>query len=132
MMSSPSVLGGSEARSVVILGFPGVQGLGIVGPHDVFTGAALLTGGGYRVSVVSRDGQPVATSTSLAFVAEAMPEPRAVDTLVLPCGSGVDPARQDPGNISWIKSAALTLVVWSACAPVRFWLLRRVSSTAVV
>ena len=45
-------------RSVVILGFPGVQALDLVGPHDVFTGAAALTEGGYRVRVVSADGQP--------------------------------------------------------------------------
>jgi transcriptional regulator GlxA family with amidase domain len=106
MMSSPLVGTGSEARSVVILGFPGVQGLDIVGPHDVFTGAGLLTEGGYRVSVVSRDGQPVSTSTSLAFVAEAMPEPRGIDTLVLPGGAGVDRARESPDTMAWIKSAA--------------------------
>ena len=28
-------------RSVVILGFPGVQALDIVGPFDVFTGATM-------------------------------------------------------------------------------------------
>ncbi|HWT50240.1 MAG TPA: GlxA family transcriptional regulator, partial [Mycobacterium sp.] len=31
-------------RKVVIVGFPGVQALDVVGPHDVFTGASLLTG----------------------------------------------------------------------------------------
>ena len=67
------------ARSVVILGFPGVQALDLIGPHDVFTGAALLTEGGYRVTVASRDGTPVTTSTSLAFVAEAMPDPQDMD-----------------------------------------------------
>jgi len=93
-------------RSVVILGFPGVQALDLVGPHDVFTGAALLTEGGYRVSVASRDGRPVTTATSLAFVAEAMPEPKDIDTLVLPGGSGVDDARRDPATMAWIRKAA--------------------------
>lgn len=92
-------------RSVVILGFPGVQALDVVGPHDVFTGAALITEGGYRVSVVSRDGEPVATPTGLAFVAEAMPNPRGIDTLVLPGGAGVDAARADAATIAWIKRA---------------------------
>ena len=32
---------GTVTRSVVILGFPGVQALDIVGPFDVFTGATL-------------------------------------------------------------------------------------------
>ncbi|QEN12558.1 GlxA family transcriptional regulator [Mycolicibacterium sp. ELW1] len=94
------------ARSVVILGFPGVQALDLVGPHDVFTGAALLTEGGYRVSVASRDGSPVSTPTGLAFVAEAMPEPKDIDTLILPGGSGVDDAREDPATMAWIRTAA--------------------------
>ncbi|AQT78657.1 AraC family transcriptional regulator [Mycolicibacterium litorale] len=94
------------ARSVVILGFPGVQALDIVGPHDVFTGAATLTEGGYRVSVASRDGDPVCTGTGLSFVAPAMPEPRDIDTLVLPGGAGVDDARADPDTMAWIRRAA--------------------------
>jgi len=94
------------ARSVVILGFPGVQALDLVGPHDVFTGAALLTEGGYRVSVVSRDGQPITTGTGLAFVGEAMPAPQDIDTLILPGGAGVDAARDDPATMAWIRRAA--------------------------
>ena len=94
------------ARSVVILGFPGVQALDLVGPHDVFTGAALLTEGGYRVSVVSHGGQPVSTGTGLAFVAEALPEPRAMDTLILPGGAGVDAVRVDAATMAWIREAA--------------------------
>ncbi|WP_163806702.1 GlxA family transcriptional regulator [Mycolicibacterium anyangense] len=93
------------ARSVVILGFPGVQALDLVGPHDVFTGAALLTEGGYRVRVVSADGAPITTPTGLAFVAEAMPQPRDIDTLVLPGGGGVDAARTDPATMAWINRA---------------------------
>lgn len=94
------------ARSVVILGFPGVQALDLIGPHDVFTGAALLTEGGYRVSVVSRDGQPITTGTGLAFVGQAMPEPRDIDTLILPGGAGVDAVRDDPATMAWIRRAA--------------------------
>ena len=62
-------------RKVVIAGFPGVQALDVVGPHDVFTGASLLTGGGYDVVVGSVDGGPVATPTGLAFVAAPLPDP---------------------------------------------------------
>ena len=92
-------------RSVVILGFPGVQALDLVGPHDVFTGAAMLTEGGYQVRVVSTDGHPVSTATGLAFVAEAMPEPNDIDTLVIPGGAGVDAARDDPATMAWIAQA---------------------------
>ncbi|SBS75765.1 Transcriptional regulator, AraC family [uncultured Mycobacterium sp.] len=94
------------ARSVVILGFPGVQALDLVGPHDVFTGAALLTEGGYRVNVVCLEGHPITTGTGLAFVGEAMPEPRDIDTLILPGGAGVDAALDDAATMAWIRRAA--------------------------
>ena len=93
-------------RSVVILGFPGVQPLDLVGPHDVFAGAALLTEGGYTVSVVSPDDRPITTPTGLAFVAQPMPDPATIDTLVLPGGAGVDAVRDDPAAMAWIRTAA--------------------------
>ena len=94
------------ARSVVIVGFPGVQALDLGRPHDVFIRAALPTAGGYQVRVVSHDGQPVTTLTGLAFVGEAMPDPRDIDTLILPGGAGVDAARDDPATMAWIRRAA--------------------------
>lgn len=100
------------ARKVVIAGFPGVQALDVVGPHDVFTGAALLTGGGYDVVVASVGGRPVTTPTGLAFVAAPLPEPgdprEKIDTVVLPGGGGVDAARSDAELIGWIKAVAGT------------------------
>ncbi|OBH35824.1 transcriptional regulator [Mycobacterium sp. E342] len=97
------------ARKVVIVGYPGVQALDVVGPHDVFTGAALLTEGGYDVVVASVDGQAVTTPTGLAFVAAPLPEPgERIDTLVLPGGGGVDAARSNVELIDWIKAVAAT------------------------
>jgi transcriptional regulator GlxA family with amidase domain len=91
-------------RKVVILGFPGVQALDVVGPHDVFTGASQLTGGGYDVAMASPGGQPVTTATGLAFLASPLPDPSdRIDTVVLPGGAGVDQARSDPGLVDWIK-----------------------------
>ena len=73
------------ARKVVILGFPGVQALDLVGPFDVFTGASVLVNGAYEVALASVDGQPVATGTGLEFVATKLPDPREpIDTLLLP------------------------------------------------
>ncbi|HET9889363.1 MAG TPA: AraC family transcriptional regulator, partial [Mycobacterium sp.] len=93
------------ARRVVIVGFPGVQALDVVGPHDVFTGAALLTGGGYDVVMSSVDGQPVTTATGLAFLARPLPDPsEEIDTVVLPGGGGVDEARSNADLMRWIKS----------------------------
>ena len=61
----------------------------VVGPHDVFTGASLLTGGGYDIAMASVDGQPVTTATGLAFLARPLPDPsEPIDTVVLPGGGG--------------------------------------------
>lgn len=95
------------ARTVVIVGFPGVQALDVVGPHDVFSGASLLTAGGYDVVVASADGQAVTTPTGLAFVAAPLPDPgEPIDTVVLPGGAGVDEARTNAELMGWIKAVA--------------------------
>jgi transcriptional regulator GlxA family with amidase domain len=95
------------ARKVVIAGFPAVQALDVVGPHDVFTGASLLTNGGYDVVVASIDGQPLTTATGLGFLATPLPDPsEPIDTVVLPGGAGVDAARSDAEFVGWIKAVA--------------------------
>lgn len=97
------------ARKVVIVGFPGVQALDVVGPHDVFSTASLLTDGGYDVVVASAGGQPVGTATGLSFQAAALPDPDdPLDTVVLPGGGGVDDARTDSELVTWIKAVAGT------------------------
>jgi transcriptional regulator GlxA family with amidase domain len=100
-------------RSVVVLGFPGVQALDLVGPFEVFTGATVYLASlgrideGYKVSVVSRGGEPVTTLTGLALFAEPLPDPREpIDTLVLPGGIGVDDARRNADTTGWIQIAA--------------------------
>jgi transcriptional regulator GlxA family with amidase domain len=100
-------------RSVLILGFPGVQSLDLSGPSEVFTSSTLCLHGmgraddGYDVRVVSRNGEPATTGTGLALVAEPLPDPCGpVDTIVLPGGLGTDAARQNPDVIGWIQIAA--------------------------
>jgi transcriptional regulator GlxA family with amidase domain len=96
-------------RKVVIVGFPGVQPLDVVGPHEVFSGAALLTGNGYDVVMASIDGEPVTTATGLGFLAAPLPDPTEdIDTVVLPGGGGVDAARCDPRLMDWVKAVAGT------------------------
>ncbi|OMC07845.1 GlxA family transcriptional regulator [Mycobacterium sp. SP-6446] len=97
------------ARKVVIVGFPGVQALDVVGPHDVFSTASLLTDGGYDVVVASAGGQPVGTPTGLSFQAAPLPDPDdPLDTVVLPGGGGIDDARTDSELVTWIKAVAGT------------------------
>jgi transcriptional regulator GlxA family with amidase domain len=98
-------------RKVLIVGFPGVQGLDLVGPFEVFTSASLAVSGqgkeGYQPVVASVDGRPVTTETGLTFAAVELPDPcEPVDTLILPGGRGVHAARQDPRVIDWVVAAA--------------------------
>ncbi len=96
------------ARKVVIVGFPGVQPLDVVGPYEVFTGAALLTSGGYDVVLASIGGEPVTSPTGLAFVSKPLPDPDGqIDTVVLPGGGGVDAARSNRELVDWIKTASV-------------------------
>ena len=96
---------------MLIVGFPGVQGLDLVGPFEVFTSASLAVSGqgkeGYQPVVASVDGRPVTTETGLTFAAVELPDPcEPVDTLILPGGRGVHAARQDPRVIDWVVAAA--------------------------
>lgn len=97
------------ARKVVIVGFPGVQALDVVGPHDVFSTASLLTGGGYDLVVAAANGHPVTTITGLRFATLPLPDPsEPIDTVVLPGGGGVDAARSNEELTGWIKAASVT------------------------
>ncbi|GGN93600.1 hypothetical protein [Nocardia rhizosphaerihabitans] len=66
-------------KTVLILGYPGLQALDLVGPFEVFTSATLyLTGqgradDGYSVGVVTRTGEPATTQTGLALLAGPCP-----------------------------------------------------------
>lgn len=99
------------ARKVLIVGFPGIQPLDVVGPFDVFAGASLaLSAEGkepYQPFVASIDGQPVSTETGLTFATVELPDPsEPIDTLILPGGHGVHAARQDSRITDWIAAAA--------------------------
>ncbi|WP_279100222.1 GlxA family transcriptional regulator [Gordonia bronchialis] len=100
-------------RSVVVLGFAGVQPLDITGPLDVFTSASIALAGrdaagdGYAVTLVSPGGRPVSSGFGLDFVAHPLPDPSAaIDTLLLPGGMGVFDARRCAETMAWVRSAA--------------------------
>jgi transcriptional regulator GlxA family with amidase domain len=99
-------------RKVLIVGFPGIQGLDLVGPFEVFTSASLAVQGeqAYQPVVVSLDGQQVTTETGLNFGAVELPDPsdptEPIDTIVLPGGRGARTGRRDPRLIDWIVAAA--------------------------
>jgi transcriptional regulator GlxA family with amidase domain len=100
-------------RSVVIVGYEGVQALDLVGPFEVFAGATLCLASqgradeGYQVAVASVDGRPVSTGTGLDLAATPLPAPDgSIDTVVLPGGGGTDAARRDPDLMGWIVDVA--------------------------
>ncbi|MBV8181288.1 MAG: DJ-1/PfpI family protein [Mycobacterium sp.] len=102
------------ARKVLIVGFPGVQALDLVGPFEVFTSASLVLAAeakeGYQPVVASVDGQPVATETGLIFGAVNLLDPsehsEPIDTLILPGGRGVHAAQRERRIVDWVIAAA--------------------------
>jgi len=99
----------TEPRRIVILAFPGVQPLDVIGPAEVFSGAAGLAGSGaYTVAVVAKDPDPIAIRGGYAL-APKMTTAHCrgpIDTLVVAGGTGVRRAEEDAALIRWIRSAA--------------------------
>ena len=100
-------MGTPATRRIVIVGFPDAQALDLVGPYEVFAGAAQLAPGAYEVVLCCRGGGPVKTESGLTLAAAELPaagEP--IDTLVLVGGDGVQAARRDSDLIEWIAATA--------------------------
>ena len=101
-------------QKVLIVGFPGLQALDVVGPFEVFAGATRVLAAqgkdGYAPQVATLDGLSVATDTGLSFGATPLPDAAEVrgniDTLLLPGGSGARGDRRDPRLVDWIVAAA--------------------------
>jgi transcriptional regulator GlxA family with amidase domain len=97
-------------RRIVILAFPGVQPLDVIGPSEVFAGADLLAGGGaYSVEVVAKEPSPIAVrgggySLLPKLTTAACRGP--IDTLVVAGGVGVREAENDAQLVRWVRSAA--------------------------
>jgi transcriptional regulator GlxA family with amidase domain len=100
----------TKPRRIVILAFPGVQPLDVIGPSEVFAGADLLAGGGiYTVEVVAKEPAPIAVrgggySLLPKLTTAACGGP--IDTLVVAGGVGVREAEKDAELVRWIRSAA--------------------------
>jgi transcriptional regulator GlxA family with amidase domain len=83
----------TDSRRVVILAYEGVQALDVTGPHEVFCGANSVAGepAPYAVEILAVRPGPVRTESGLQIVAGALDD-SAVDTLIVPGGSGVHAA----------------------------------------
>jgi transcriptional regulator GlxA family with amidase domain len=101
-------------RQVAILVFPDVQSLDLTGPLEVFAGAQTLieaTGRddrGYELSILSRDGGALRTSSGLELVPHGgfADTPKRLDTLVVAGGYGSHAASEDLATREWIASTS--------------------------
>ena len=91
---------------MVIVGYPGVQPLDVVGPFEVFAGAAQAAAalgghGGYRVTLASSQGLPVRSESGMGLSTEPLPTVGTrIDTLVLPGGGRSPGGPERPGTPS--------------------------------
>jgi len=101
-----------KERHVVIVGYPAVQPLDIVGPFEVFAGAtrvarALGRTGGYRVTLASGEARPIRAESGLGLCTEPLPAMgTSIDTLVIPGGDQARAARRDQALVTWIAGVA--------------------------
>ena len=93
---------------VVIVGFPGLQPLDVVGPHEVFAGAnrGLEPARRYTIEIVAHRSGPLTGESGLTLQAEALGETDGIGTLLLPGGTGVRAAAEDEALVAWIRKAA--------------------------
>jgi transcriptional regulator GlxA family with amidase domain len=100
-------------RRIVIVAFPNVQALDVIGPSEVFSQAAREAQQAarrkpYEIELVAADPVPIATSSGLKLVPELAIETcrGPVDTLVVAGGLGVRDASRDERVIGWLRLAA--------------------------
>jgi transcriptional regulator GlxA family with amidase domain len=95
-------------RTVVMVAYPGVQSLDVTGPLEVFTAAnRFLPTPAYAVTVASRPGGTVVSSSGLGLATEPLAGPRGpVDTLVVAGGDGTAGALHDKALVTWLRAAA--------------------------
>ncbi|MEO8118178.1 MAG: DJ-1/PfpI family protein [Rhodoferax sp.] len=109
--------------SVSILVYDDVEALDFAGPYEVFTTASRVHGrlhpeadALFKVSCVSRDGQPVQARAGLRVLPEySFSDSPPCDLLVVP-GGVVDAAMACPQTLDWIaRAAAQTQITASVC-----------------
>jgi transcriptional regulator GlxA family with amidase domain len=103
-------------RQIAILAYPQMQSLDVTGPLEVFTGAHELIQAegrrerGYEISILSRDGAPLQTSSGLTLTPHGglREAPTDIDTLIVVGGHGCTEAAADRALIEWIAEVAAT------------------------
>ena len=94
------------SRAVVLVGFPDMQALDLVGPLEVFSGAARAVPGAYEVRVAAPGGGGLGTSSGLTILPPGDVPPAGIDTVLVCGGPGVTAAARDERLIGWLRDAA--------------------------
>lgn len=95
-------------RKVVLIAYPDVQTLDVIGPAEVFTTAERLAPGRYDVELVARQRGPIRTTSGIPLLPRrALSEVRGpIDTVVIAGGVGVYEAVRDRELVAWLKRRA--------------------------
>jgi len=96
----------TTAPLTAILVFPGFQLLDATGPVSTFEIAGRYRPDLFRHTLIAATPGPVMSTSGIATLAEALPEPCAIDTLVIAGGEGTRQARFDPVLQAFIRAAA--------------------------
>ncbi len=109
----------------MIVAFPGIQALDVVGPFEVFVGARQVMESerpdeppAYDVRVVSSSGAPVRSESGLSIGTDPLPDPASfvdassdehqIDTVLVAGGFGVQEARADDELVDWLRRVVPT------------------------
>jgi transcriptional regulator GlxA family with amidase domain len=96
-----------RTRSVIIVAFPQVQALDVVGPLEVFAMANRYGADpAYDTALVGASGQPITTSSGLTLGTDGLPRREPIDTLLVAGGNGTAAAMADDRLIGWLRAAA--------------------------
>ena len=95
-------------RRIAILTFDGGQSLDLVGPLEVFAGAAQAVARAYTVEVVAPSRRPVRQESGLRVVPDRALDrlPRELDTLIVAGGRGARVAAETPAIARAVARAA--------------------------
>jgi transcriptional regulator GlxA family with amidase domain len=95
----------TSPRRIVFVTFPGVLGLDLIGPAEVFSTAGRMRPGSYELEIVSTsDG--VETSSGIALVPGSRLPASGIDTVIVPGGTGTIQAADDAELVRWLRGPA--------------------------
>ncbi|MBA2303298.1 MAG: GlxA family transcriptional regulator [Acidobacteria bacterium] len=102
------MVAGSRCRRVVMLTFPDLQALDVVGPLEVLDGASRIVDGAYAIEIVASEQALFRSSSGLSLspagvIAQCQ---GPIDTLMVAGGFGVAKSEEDERLIAWLRLAA--------------------------